>query len=101
MPAHRKAQPLVVVLHPVHVGRGQDRGDAQQPGHSWARYRYGYPAPMRRPLTIVLRLALVMAVLGIVREILLDRAPRRSIRNGEPVIGSLDTWPAVPRRPAV
>ena len=34
-----------------------------------------------------------------VRAVLLDRAPRRELHGDEPVIGSLDTWPAVPRKP--
>jgi hypothetical protein len=34
----------------------------------------------------------------VVRRILLDRSPRQDLR-GQPVIGSLDTWPDVPRRP--
>jgi len=62
-----------------------------------ARYR----GRMRRLLSTVLRVALVFAVLAVVRTLLLDRAPHRAIHaNGrEPVIGSLDTWPAVPRKP--
>ena len=62
-----------------------------------ARYR----GRMRRLLSTVLRVALVFAVLAVVRTLLLDRAPQRAIHdNGrEPVIGSLDTWPAVPRKP--
>jgi hypothetical protein len=57
---------------------------------------------MRRLLRTVFRAALVIAVLAVVREILLDRAPQRAIpaRGREPVIGSLDTWPAVPRKPS-
>ncbi len=57
---------------------------------------------MRRLLSTLLRAALVIAVLAIVRAVLLDRAPQRAIlANGrEPVIGSLDTWPDVPRKPA-
>jgi hypothetical protein len=54
---------------------------------------------MRRPLTIIVRLALVAAVLGAVRAVLLDRRPQRSLQGSEPVVGSLDTWPEVPRRP--
>jgi hypothetical protein len=62
-----------------------------------ARYR----GRVRRLLSTVLRVAVVFAVLAVVRTLLLDRAPQRAIRaNGrEPVIGSLDTWPAVPRKP--
>jgi hypothetical protein len=54
-----------------------------------------YPGCMRRLLTIVL----VIVAVGMVREILLDRSPKRGLHGGDPVIGSLDTWPAVPRRP--
>jgi hypothetical protein len=63
-----------------------------------ARYR----GPVRRLLSTLLRVAAVLAVLAVVRAVLLDRAPQRAIRaNGrEPVIGSLDTWPTVPRKPA-
>ena len=53
---------------------------------------------MRRFCTIVIRIALVAAVFGVVRQVLLDRSPRQALR-GQPVIGSLDTWPTVPRRP--
>jgi len=57
---------------------------------------------VRRFLRTLFRAALVVAVLAVVREVLLDRAPQRAIRDRgrEPVIGSLDTWPAVPRKPA-
>jgi hypothetical protein len=54
---------------------------------------------MRRLLTMALRAALVAALVGVVRAILLDRAPRRPLHGADPVIGSLDTWPKVPRRP--
>jgi hypothetical protein len=57
---------------------------------------------MRRLLWMLVRAALVIAVLAAVREILLDRAPQKAIEDKgyRPVIGSLDTWPAVPRKPA-
>jgi hypothetical protein len=51
---------------------------------------------MRRLLVIVGTGLLLAAV----RQVLLDRTPRRSLHGSEPVIGSLDTWPVVPRRPA-
>jgi hypothetical protein len=54
---------------------------------------------MRRVLTLAIRAALVGALVGVVRAILLDRAPRRPLHGADPVIGSLDTWPKVPRRP--
>jgi len=54
---------------------------------------------MRRLLWTAIRAALVIVVLAVVREVLLDRAPRRALHGSEPVIGSLDTWPAVPRKP--
>jgi hypothetical protein len=55
---------------------------------------------VRRLLTIVIRLALVAALGAAVRQVLLERSPRRALNGTEPVIGSLDTWAAVPRRPA-
>jgi hypothetical protein len=54
---------------------------------------------MRRLLWTLVRAALLIAVLAIVRSVLLDRAPRRAIHGNEPIIGSLDTWPEVPRKP--
>jgi hypothetical protein len=55
---------------------------------------------MRRLLSGLLRAALIVGALAIVRAVLLDRAPRRELHGGEPVIGSLDTWPTVPRKPS-
>ncbi|MGO9205017.1 MAG: hypothetical protein ACLQBX_02310 [Candidatus Limnocylindrales bacterium] len=55
---------------------------------------------MRRLFSTLVRAALVVAVLAVVRAVLLDRAPQRALHGSEPVIGSLDTWPAVPRKPA-
>jgi hypothetical protein len=54
---------------------------------------------MRRLVSTLFRAALVIGALALVRAVLLDRAPRRELNRGEPVIGSLDTWPAVPRKP--
>ena len=54
---------------------------------------------MRRLLSTLFRAALIVAALAAVRAVLLDRAPRRELHGSEPVIGSLDTWPAVPRKP--
>ena len=53
---------------------------------------------MRRIVSTLFRAALVIGVLAVVRAVLLDRAPRRELHGSEPVIGSLDTWPAVPRK---
>jgi hypothetical protein len=55
---------------------------------------------MRRLVSTLLRAALIIGALAAVRAVLLDRAPRRELHRGEPVIGSLDTWPDVPRKPA-
>ena len=55
---------------------------------------------MRRSLTFLVRLGLVAAAVAVVRAVLADRAPERGLHGTEPVIGSLDTWPAVPRRVA-
>jgi hypothetical protein len=54
---------------------------------------------MRRLLWTLLKAAAFVAVLAIVRSVLVDRAPRRALLGDEPIIGSLDTWPAVPRKP--
>jgi hypothetical protein len=55
---------------------------------------------MRRMLWALVRFGLVIAVLALVRAVLLDRAPQRALHGTDPVIGSLDTWPEVPRKPA-
>jgi hypothetical protein len=55
---------------------------------------------MRRLLALVVRLVLVATMVGVVRAILADRSPQRSLHGTDPVIGSIDTWPTVPRRPA-
>jgi hypothetical protein len=54
---------------------------------------------VRRLLWALVRAALVILVLVVVRSVLLDQAPRRELHGDEPVIGSLDTWPSVPRKP--
>jgi hypothetical protein len=58
-----------------------------------------YPVAMRRLCTAVLRTALVVVAAGVVRALVLDRAPRRALHGTAPLIGSVDTWPKVPRRP--
>jgi hypothetical protein len=55
---------------------------------------------MRRLLWTLIRATLVVALLAIVRSVLLDRAPQRALHGDEPIIGSLDTWPDVPRKPS-
>ncbi len=55
---------------------------------------------MLRLLWTLVRVALFVAVIAVVRSVLLDLAPRRALHGDEPVIGSLDTWPEVPRKPA-
>jgi hypothetical protein len=54
---------------------------------------------MRRLFRTLVRAAVVVTVVAVVREILLDRTPHQALQGNEPVIGSLDTWPAVPRKP--
>jgi hypothetical protein len=51
---------------------------------------------MRRIFTLIL----LVAIAAVVRELLMDRSPRQGVDGGVPVIGSLDTWPDVPRNPA-
>ena len=53
---------------------------------------------MRRLFFLACRLALVVGVLAVVRELLNDRTPERGLNGMQPVIGSLDTWPEVPRK---
>jgi hypothetical protein len=53
---------------------------------------------MRRLLFLVFRVALMVGVLAVLRELLMDRAPERGLNGAQPVIGSLDTWPEVPRK---
>ena len=55
---------------------------------------------MRRLLWNLVRAGLVIVLLAVVRSVLLDRAPQRALHGDEPIIGSLDTWPEVPRKPA-
>jgi hypothetical protein len=55
---------------------------------------------MRRMLSIVIRMAFLAVVVGIVRAVRADRSPERSLHGTQPVVGSIDTWPTVPRRPA-
>jgi hypothetical protein len=55
---------------------------------------------MRRFVSALLRAVIVIVVVAVVREILLERTPEKALHGSEPLIGSLDTWPAVPRKPA-
>jgi hypothetical protein len=50
-------------------------------------------------LTFVLRAAVVTAVVAFVRSVLAGRTAQRALHGTEPVVGSIDTWPTVPRRP--
>ena len=54
---------------------------------------------MRRSLFFAFRLAVVVGILAVVRELLFERTEERSLNGNQPVIGSLDTWPEVPRKP--
>lgn len=55
---------------------------------------------MRRFLWLLIQAVVVVVVVAVVRDILLERTPQKALQGSEPVIGSLDTWPAVPRKPA-
>jgi hypothetical protein len=55
---------------------------------------------MQRLVWTLVRAVIVIVVVAVVREILLDRTPEKALHGSEPVIGSLDTWPAVSRKPA-
>jgi hypothetical protein len=54
---------------------------------------------MRCLVSTLVRALIVIVVVAVIREILLDRTPEKALHGSEPVIGSLDTWPAVPRKP--
>jgi hypothetical protein len=55
---------------------------------------------MRRLLVLALRVALLTIVATVVRQVLVGgRVPERALNGSQPVIGSLDTWPTVPRKP--
>jgi hypothetical protein len=54
---------------------------------------------MRRFLIFTVRVTLMLGVLAAVRQVLLERSPHKALHGTQAVIGSLDTWPAVPRRP--
>jgi hypothetical protein len=56
--------------------------------------------PVRRLVWTLARAVMVIVVAAVVREILLERTPEKALHGSDPVIGSLDTWPAVPRKPA-
>jgi hypothetical protein len=59
-----------------------------------------YPDRMRRLFSVAFRLACIAAIVAVARQLMLERAPERAIDGTKPVLGSLDTWPAVPRKPA-
>jgi hypothetical protein len=44
-------------------------------------------------------LILVAGTFALVRQLLVDRAPKKGADGDGPVFGSLDTWPEVPRAP--
>ena len=54
---------------------------------------------MRRLVRTLVRLTVLVVVVATIREILLERQPQKALHGSQPVIGSLDTWPAVPRKP--
>jgi uncharacterized membrane protein len=56
---------------------------------------------VRRLVWFLVRTVVVIVVVAVIREILLERTPQKALHGSEPVIGSLDTWPVVPRKPGV
>jgi hypothetical protein len=54
---------------------------------------------VRRLVWFLVRTVVVIVVVAVIREILLERTPQKALHGSEPVIGSLDTWPVVPRKP--
>jgi hypothetical protein len=64
-----------------------------------AMRRHATVVRVRRLVSKLFRAVVIVAVVAVVREILLDRTPEKALHGTEPVIGSLDTWPVVPRKP--
>ena len=54
---------------------------------------------MRRLLSALLRAALIVGALAVRARRPARPGARRALHRDEPIIGSLDTWPAVPRKP--
>jgi hypothetical protein len=53
---------------------------------------------MRKLLKVLFLMALAAAVAYAARGLLDERAPRRELTGDGPVVGSLDTWPPVPKK---
>lgn len=49
-------------------------------------------------MRLVLLAALAVGAGFVVRAVLAGRAPRRSLDGSGPIVGSIDTWPPVPRK---
>ncbi len=56
---------------------------------------------MRKLVKLLFPMALAASVAYVVRGLLDERAPRRELTGDGPILGSLDTWPPVPRKTAV
>jgi hypothetical protein len=67
---------------------------------------YGIPTRSRSVATMrsILRVLLVLSALTgmalLARRLLAERAPRRELNGSGAILGSLDTWPVVPRNPS-
>jgi hypothetical protein len=66
--------------------------------------RQGTPFGTVGDVKNVVRLVIVVSALAggaaLARRLLAERAPRRELNGSGPILGSLDTWPAVPRSPS-
>jgi hypothetical protein len=55
---------------------------------------------VRHLLKLLVLVGLAAGAAYVVRGLLDERAPRRELRGDGPILGSLDSWPPVPKRPA-
>jgi hypothetical protein len=59
-----------------------------------------YAGPVRHLLELLVLAGLAAGGAYVARGLLDQRAPRRELRGDGPVLGSLDSWPPVPKKAA-
>lgn len=55
---------------------------------------------MRHLLKLLLLVGVAAGAAYVVRGLRDERAPRRELSGDGPILGSLDSWPPVPKKPA-
>ena len=87
------------------AGRGGGRARAlRRAGAGAAHGPCGGPlatlGPVRNLVKLLFLTALAAVVSFVARGLLDERAPRRELTGDGPILGSLDTWPPVPKKTA-